>query len=96
MFEEPELESDEAEGDLAQAGQMEASLEELLAKRNEAAAGEEDDESLLEMTREERMESLSIRAVPKQPNEFVCSSCHLVKHNSQLADAGRGLCRDCV
>ena len=75
---------------------MEASLEELLAKRTDVGAAEEEEEALLDMTREERMESLSFRAVPKQPNEFVCASCFLVKHQSQLADASKNLCRDCV
>lgn len=28
--------------------------------------------------------------------EFVCARCHLVKSRSQLADASRLLCRDCV
>ena len=34
--------------------------------------------------------------VPKRPGEFVCQSCFLVKHPSQLADGKRMLCRDCV
>jgi hypothetical protein len=34
--------------------------------------------------------------LPKQPGEFVCQSCFLVKHQSQLADKERQLCRDCV
>ena len=38
----------------------------------------------------------SERVLPKQPDEFVCSSCFLVKHSSQLADPEKGLCRDCV
>jgi hypothetical protein len=42
------------------------------------------------------METLSIRPVPKQANEFVCTNCHLVKHQSQLADPAKTLCRDCV
>jgi hypothetical protein len=75
---------------------VEASLEELLAKRTDVGAGEEDEDVLLDMTREERMESLSFRAVPKQANEFVCASCFLVKHQSQLADPTKNLCRDCV
>lgn len=33
---------------------------------------------------------------PKRPGEFTCRSCFLVKHPSQLADARRMLCRDCV
>ena len=36
------------------------------------------------------------RVLPKQPDEFVCRSCFLVKHPSQLADAKKMLCRDCV
>ena len=57
---------------------------------------EEEEESLLDLTPEERVESLTVRATPPQPNEFVCSNCHLVKHDSQLADRRRRLCRDCV
>jgi hypothetical protein len=92
---EPEEEKEEEEeADPADPGQVEASLEELLAKRVES--GEEEEESLLELQREERTEPLSIRAAPKQANEFICSNCHLVKHNSQLADRKRTLCRDCV
>jgi uncharacterized protein DUF4193 len=86
--------AEEEEADPADPGQVEASLDELLAKRVES--GEEEEESLLELQREERTEPLSIRAAPKQPNEFICSNCHLVKHNSQLADRKRTLCRDCV
>ncbi|HEX6382958.1 MAG TPA: DUF4193 family protein [Acidimicrobiia bacterium] len=33
---------------------------------------------------------------PKRPGEFVCRSCFLVKHPSQLADPERMLCSDCV
>ena len=36
------------------------------------------------------------RVLPKQPDEFVCRSCFLVKHPSQLADKKSMLCRDCV
>ena len=98
-FEEPEEEAEEeeeAEAGLSQSGQVEASLEELLAKRTDVGPPEEEEESLLDLSRDERMESLSIRAIPKQPNEFVCTSCFLVKHQSQLADAANNLCRDCV
>ena len=38
----------------------------------------------------------SSRIPPKRPGEFVCRSCFLVKHPSQLADAKRQFCRDCV
>ena len=38
----------------------------------------------------------NLRVLPKQPGEFVCRSCFLVKSESQLADPTRMLCRDCV
>lgn len=75
----------------------EASFEEFLSKaKNTPDSDEEEEDAPLELTREERLESLSIRAAPKQPNEFVCSSCRLVKHQSQKADKSSELCRDCV
>lgn len=85
----------EEDGVAAPVEQGETSFDEIVAKHVEVADDDEE-ESLLELTREERLESLSIRAAPKQANEFVCNSCHLVKHNSQLADKKRTLCRDCV
>lgn len=106
IFEEPEaededededLEGDEEEEDLADSGSLgEASLEEILSKRGDIAEVEEEEDSLMDLTPDERMESLSIRPVPRQANEFVCASCHLVKYQSQLADPARQLCRDCV
>jgi hypothetical protein len=106
IFEEPEpdeedeeedLEGDEEEEDLVESAAIgEASLEEILSKRGDVAEAEEEEDSLLDLTPDERMETLSIRPVPKQANEFVCSHCHLVKHQSQLADPARQLCRDCV
>jgi Domain of unknown function (DUF4193) len=43
-------------------------------------------------------EELTVRIVPKQANEFVCSSCFLVQHHSRLAlrKDGQQLCTDCV
>ena len=105
IFEEPEtdeeeedeeLEDGEEEEDLAEPSAIaEGSLEEILSKRGEVADTEEE-EALLDLTPDERMETLSIRPVPKQANEFVCTNCHLVKHQSQLADPAKQLCRDCV
>lgn len=94
--EEPEELEDEEEDALVEPEDAEASLEEMVAKAPDTVDLEEEEESVLDLTREERLESLSIRAAPKQPNEFVCASCHLVKHNSQLADRKNQLCRDCV
>jgi len=36
--------------------------------------------------------------VPRQSDEFTCSSCFLVHHRSQLAEEkkGRLICRDCA
>jgi hypothetical protein len=106
IFEEPEpdeeeddeeLDESDEEEDLAEPSAIaEGSLEEILSKRGEVADVEEEEEALLDLTPDERLETLSIRPVPKQANEFVCSNCHLVKHQSQLADAAKQLCRDCV
>ena len=107
IFEEPETEEEDEdeeledgedeEEDLVEPASIgEASLEEILSKRGDVAEIEEEEDSLLDLTPDERMETLSIRPVPKQANEFVCSNCHLVKHQSQLADPARQLCRDCV
>jgi hypothetical protein len=95
--EDDEPDDEEADGPIvvAEPGAVEESFDELISKHKEVTE-EDDEESLLELTREERLESLSIRAAPKQANEFVCSNCHLVKHHSQLADPKRELCRDCV
>lgn len=43
-------------------------------------------------------EELVVRVIPKQADEFTCTSCFLVHHRSRLADAGNGrlLCTDCA
>ncbi|HZB03137.1 MAG TPA: DUF4193 family protein [Actinomycetota bacterium] len=76
----------------------EASLDEMLAKKEEEPAPEEEgeEESVLETGRDERVESLSVKVVPQQPTEFVCKNCFLVKHRSQLADKKRMYCVDCA
>ena len=89
-------EEEEEEEEVALVADEEAGFDEFLTKAKETTEVEEEEESLLDLTREERLESLSIRAAPKQANEFVCSSCRLVKHESQLADPQKELCRDCV
>jgi hypothetical protein len=42
-------------------------------------------------------EELSVRVLPRQADEFTCSSCFLVHHRSQLASErnGQPICRDC-
>ena len=89
---EPATRTTEGEG-----AEVESSLEELLAKREGRPAEEEDeDDSMLAMGRDERLEPLAVKVVPPTDKEFVCKNCHLVKHRSQLADRDRMLCRDCV
>ena len=43
-------------------------------------------------------EELSIRVMPRQADEFTCSSCFLVHHRSQLAETkgSRLVCRECA
>jgi Domain of unknown function (DUF4193) len=43
-------------------------------------------------------EDLSIQVIPRQADEFTCSSCFLVHHRSQLADdrGGQLVCRECA
>lgn len=81
----------------------ETSLDELLAQRAARRAPDESDDDVedimtLASEREPTMrEPLPSRVIPiRDRQEFVCSNCHLVKKRSQLADADRALCRDCV
>jgi hypothetical protein len=39
---------------------------------------------------------LSVPVVQRQPHEFVCASCYLVRHRSQLVEAAPARCRDCA
>ena len=71
------------------------SIQDLLVKQ-EAREEEYDDEAVLTLGREERREPLAVKVVPPQPTEFICQSCYLVKHRSQLKDKNRQLCRDCA
>ncbi len=71
---------------------VEASLDMILKERLVVEEAEEDEETVEPDDRAEGVE----RVLPKQPDEFVCRSCFLVKHPSQLADGKKMLCRDCV
>ena len=105
MPEEPEDDApiDEEEDDEDPAADAaepaEASLDEIIAKKADEPAPEEEaeEESVLETGRgDDRVEPLAVKVVPQQPTEFVCKSCYLVKHRSQLADKRKMFCRDCV
>ncbi|MEY2469113.1 MAG: hypothetical protein QOF21_1811 [Actinomycetota bacterium] len=71
---------------------VEATLDEILKERLVVVEEEEEDDEPADT--EDRGDSTKVP--PKRPDEFVCQSCFLVKHPSQLADAKRQYCRDCV
>jgi hypothetical protein len=86
-------ESEEDEEEEPDDEDVEASLDTILKERL-VVEEVEDDEDTPEP--EDRSGDGVERVLPKQPGEFVCRSCFLVKHPNQLADRKKMLCRDCV
>lgn len=82
----------------------EDSLEELKARRAEkaSAAVELDEAEQAEMMElpgaDLSDESLTVRVLPRQADEFTCSRCFLVHHRSQLDHEGKNgpVCTDCA
>ena len=82
----------------------EDSIEELKAQRaNKAGSAVDVDEvelaENLELPGADLSdESLTVRVIPRQADEFTCSKCFLVQHRSQLAKEVKGelICRDCA
>jgi hypothetical protein len=76
---------------------VEEPLDVLLLERTSSGLLDEDeyDEEEDDAESDERADPGS-RIPPKRPGEFVCRSCFLVKHPSQLANAELVLCADCV
>ena len=82
----------------------EDSLEELKARRNEAQSAvvdvdeAETAESFELPGADLSGEELSVRVIPKQADEFTCTSCFLVHHRSQLATDGKNgpVCTECA
>jgi Domain of unknown function (DUF4193) len=74
---------------------VEADLDAILKDRIAAQPDEDDDEDEETPEPDDRGDGAG-RIQPKRPGEFVCQSCFLVKHPSQLADADHMLCADCV
>lgn len=98
---------EEVEAELASSSEEdesdETSLDELLAQRAARRAPDEADdetEDIMALSSEADTpirEPLPSRVIPiRDREEFVCNNCHLVKKRVQLADADKGLCRDCV
>jgi len=77
------------------ADDVEEDLDTILKDRIAAGTEEEEEEEDAALDSEDRTNSAN-RVQPKRPDEFVCQSCFLVKHPSQLADAKHQLCADCV
>ena len=80
------------------------SIEELAGRRNDASASvlDVDDADVLDSYElpgaDLSGEELIVRVVPKQADEFTCSSCFLVYHRSRLASGNNGhsVCVDCA
>ena len=82
----------------------EDSLEELKAQRATKAASSVDVDEVelaenLELPGADLSdESLTVRVIPRQADEFTCAKCFLVHHRSQLAKEVKGelICVDCA
>lgn len=82
----------------------EDSLEELKARRADKASSAVDvDEAELAESLELpgadlSDESLTVRVLPRQSDEFTCTSCFLVQHRSQLDHEGKNgpVCSECA
>jgi hypothetical protein len=85
-----EEEDDELDDD-----EVEAGLDVILKERLVVADEDEDEEEEDTVDTDDRGDGTT-RVLPKQPGEFVCQSCFLVKNETQLADPKRQYCRDCV
>jgi hypothetical protein len=80
------------------------SLEELAGRRNDAATAVIDVDDYDELEGFELPgadlsgEELTVRVLPKQRDEFTCSSCFLVQHSHRLARqvGDRMICDDCA
>lgn len=82
----------------------EDSLEELKARRSDTSSSAVDEDEIeaaegFELPGADLSgEELSVRVLPKQADEFTCSSCFLVHHRSQLAyeKDGQLICTECA
>jgi hypothetical protein len=82
----------------------EDSIEELKARRLDKNSGKVDEDEVEAAESFElpgadlSHEELSVQVLPRQQDEFTCSSCFLVHHRSQLASEKNGqlICMDCA
>ena len=80
--------------DLTDDADVELALDEVLAETIRRTTTPEDDDDLVGEV--DPTAELVEAILPKQDDEFRCSSCRLLKKTSQLADEAKMLCRDCV
>ena len=87
---------------VTESDETDTSLEQLTASRNESQSPvvdvEDTDtaESFELPGADLSSEEFTVRVIPKQSDEFTCTSCFLVYHRSRLADAQLLICRDCA
>ncbi|MBA2561192.1 MAG: DUF4193 domain-containing protein [Propionibacteriales bacterium] len=82
----------------------EDSIEELKARRHDKNSGKVDEDEVEAAESFElpgadlSHEELSVQVLPRQSDEFTCSTCFLVHHRSQLASDKNGqlVCQDCA
>jgi Domain of unknown function (DUF4193) len=77
------------------------SLEELTATRaavDTAVIDEDEAVDSFDLPDADIAEELSVRIIPRQANEFTCSSCFLVQHRNRIALqlGDKQVCVDCV
>jgi hypothetical protein len=90
---EPEAEADDDE---LLADEVEASLDVILAERLRGD-DTEDDEVEADEEEDDGLPNQLATVIPvRQPDEFLCQSCFLLKPPGQLADRDHQLCRDCA
>ncbi len=82
------------EDDLTIDQDVELALDEVMAKTMLLQSDSDDDEDV--PAEPEEKGEVTDSVLPKQDDEFRCSSCRLLKKTSQLADRPKSLCRDCV
>src|ERR1035437_1497101 len=84
----------EDDDDVVDDADVELALDEVLAETIlRTSVPEDDDEAPLEV---DPTLDTTEAILPKQDDEFRCTSCRLLKKTSQLADKVSWLCRDCV
>jgi hypothetical protein len=84
----------EDDDDVVDDADVELALDEVLAETIlRTSVPEDDDEAPIEV---DPTLDTTEAILPKQDDEFRCTSCRLLKKTSQLADKANTLCRDCV